>query len=261
MRGSWVSGSLSLALQRLQSVDHGKPRCRREYHALATTNSPQTSSVPTTPLIGSASFLTTQGLSATPRSLALIHTIISRRRKRCAIPAGSFSPCPVLIYCGDSIIHTRYVGTYRDAGSTRNFDVVCQYIEALAKGKSKDRGWIGYQSGGLGDWKDTLSFLRDETCGSYLPDAMFKSALYIQMHMRQFLIPLQSRRRRKILIQFPFLPLKDSCKQLPSTVPIALTELHRAWVVAIVFSITRYTLHALLAEGNHLEERPRRITS
>ncbi|KAF8875448.1 hypothetical protein BD779DRAFT_1563576 [Infundibulicybe gibba] len=51
---------------------------------------------------------------------------------------------PVLIYCGDSIVHTHYVGMYRDAGSTCRSDTVFRYIRALVERKGDDREWVGY---------------------------------------------------------------------------------------------------------------------
>ncbi|OCH92759.1 hypothetical protein OBBRIDRAFT_410484 [Obba rivulosa] len=54
---------------------------------------------------------------------------------------GRLFAAPVLIYCGASIPTTRYVLSYKQAGSTVSYDVCMAYITALADGRTDDTSW------------------------------------------------------------------------------------------------------------------------
>ncbi|EMD37095.1 hypothetical protein CERSUDRAFT_114997 [Gelatoporia subvermispora B] len=54
---------------------------------------------------------------------------------------GRLFAAPVLIYCGASIVTTRYVLSYERAGSTVEEDVCMTFIRALAQGQIDDNSW------------------------------------------------------------------------------------------------------------------------
>ncbi|KAA1475246.1 hypothetical protein DENSPDRAFT_416105 [Dentipellis sp. KUC8613] len=54
---------------------------------------------------------------------------------------GRLYHAPVLIYCGYSILQTKYVLSFSRAGSTTQARVTLEYIRALGRGESQDRAW------------------------------------------------------------------------------------------------------------------------
>jgi len=60
---------------------------------------------------------------------------------------NQYSRIPVLVYCGSSIKHTRYVEGYGLCGSTTAFNIVKKYVKALYDGVVDDTTWRGYDRG------------------------------------------------------------------------------------------------------------------